>query len=94
LALLLAPAARGETIAVEVSKLAFAPAEISAHVGDTIVWTNKDFVVHSATARNRDWDVMLPAHGSGKVELKKPGKVDYFCRFHPNMKGAISVEPK
>jgi len=90
--LLAAPAARGETIAVAVEKLAFAPAEISAHVGDTVVWTNKDFVVHSATARNRAFDVMLPAHGSGTTVLKTPGKVEYYCRFHPNMKGVINVE--
>jgi plastocyanin len=25
--------------------------------------------------------------------LKKPGAVDYFCKFHPNMKGRVVVAP-
>ena len=36
-------------------KLAFVPAQVSAHVGDTIEWVNADFVAHTATARNGAW---------------------------------------
>ena len=46
---------------------------------------------HTATARNKDWDVAIPAKGVGHVMLKHAGDVDYFCRFHPNMTGRISV---
>lgn len=87
-----APAFAADTIRITVDKLAFAPAEVSAHVGDTIEWTNKDFVVHTATARNKEWDVALPAKGgNGRVTLASAGEIEYFCRFHPNMKGRISV---
>ena len=48
---------RAETIRITVDKLAFSPAQISARVGDTIEWTNTDFVTHTATARTLDWDV-------------------------------------
>ena len=49
-------AVAAETIHVAIEKLAFTPAQISAHVGDTIEWTNGDFVTHTATARNRPTD--------------------------------------
>ena len=75
------PAIAGETI------------RISAHVGDTIEWATSDFVTHTATARNKDWDVTVPAKGMGRATLEHPGEVDYFCRFHPNMTGRISVTP-
>ena len=85
--------AAAETIHVGIDKLKFDPGQVSAHVGDTIEWANSDFVAHTATARNKDWDVTIPAKGVGHVTLEHPGDVDYFCRFHPNMKGQISVIP-
>ena len=39
--------------------LVFAPAEVSAKVGDTIEWINKDVFAHTATARNGDFDVTI-----------------------------------
>ena len=83
----------GETIRITVDKLKFDPAEISAHVGDTVEWASNDFVAHTATAKNKDWDVAIPAKGVGRVTLEHAGEVDYFCRFHPNMTGRIVVAP-
>jgi plastocyanin len=93
-ALLLALAAssvRAEVIEIRAEKLAFAPAQIAAHVGDTIVWVNADFVAHTATARNGAWDVMMPPNTKKELALKSAGTVDYYCKFHPNMIGKITV---
>lgn len=87
-----AVSARAETVTITIEKLAFLPAQVSAHVGDTVVWENKDFIAHTATGRNHEWDVMIPAHQTGKVVLQKAGTIDYFCKIHPNMKGQITVE--
>ena len=81
--------AQAETIQVTIDKLVFAPAEVKAKVGDTIEWVNKDALVHTATATNNDWAVNIAPSQSGSVVLKKPGAVDYFCKFHPNMKGRL-----
>ena len=87
------PAIAGDTIRVAVDKLKFDPPKIAAHVGDTIEWASSDFVAHTATAKNKDWDVAIPAKGMGRVTLEHAGEVDYFCRFHPNMTGRIVVGP-
>jgi plastocyanin len=92
-ALIVSPAIAGEAIRVAVDNMNFDPPKISAHVGDTIEWVNSDFVVHTATAKNKDWDVVIPAKGAGRVTLAHLGEVDYFCRFHPNMRGQIAVAP-
>ena len=34
----------------------FTPAEVDVAEGDTIVWSNADFVPHTATARDAAWD--------------------------------------
>jgi len=86
--------APAETIRVEAKGLVFSPAALTAHVGDTIEWANADFVAHTATARNGAWDVKLPPHAIERTVLNAPGKLDYFCRYHPNMKGQITVEER
>lgn len=81
----------GEVVKVDISDLAFAPAEITIHVGDTVEWVNGDFIDHTATANSGDWDVLIPAGKSGRVELRRAGTVVYYCRFHPGMTGTIHI---
>lgn len=90
--LLSAGMAHAATIEVTVEKMAFSPAEIEAKVGDTIQWVNKDAFVHTATVKG-GFDIMLPVKQSGSVVVDKAGTLEYFCRFHPNMKGHITVAP-
>jgi plastocyanin len=78
-------------IQVKMEKLGFVPAEITAHVGDTIDWVNSDFVAHTATARDSSWDALIPVNAKKTVVLKTEGTVDYYCKFHPNMTGRILV---
>jgi plastocyanin len=85
--------ARAATIRISMDKLEFSPAMVSAKVGDTIEWMNKDALVHTATARNGDFDVNLPANKTVSSVLKKAGTVEYYCRFHPNMKATLKIEP-
>ena len=81
---------QAETITVTIEKMAFSPRQISAKVGDTIEWVNKDAFAHTATVQGR-WEVMLPVGKSGSITVDKAENIDFFCRFHPNMKGRITV---
>lgn len=85
--------ARAGVIEIKIKDLAFTPPQVTAHVGDTIKWVNGDFVAHTATAHNGAWDVMIPANGSKSVVLKAAGTVDYYCKFHSQMTGKITVSP-
>jgi plastocyanin len=86
--------AHAETIQIAMDKLVFSPAEVSASVGDTIEWVNNDILAHTATAQNGDWDVAIPAKKTVSFVLKKAGTIEYYCRYHPNMKGRIVIVPK
>lgn len=85
--------AHADTIHVTIDNLVFMPANVSAKVGDTIEWVNNDVFAHTATVRG-DWDVMIAPKKTARFVLKKTGDVEYYCRFHPNMKGRIAVAPK
>ncbi len=85
--------AHAETIRVTIENLVFTPAEVTAKVGDTVIWENKDVLAHTATATNKEWDLMIGPKQTGRLKLEKAGRFDYFCKFHPNMKGRITVSP-
>jgi plastocyanin len=82
-----------ETIEVRIEKFAFVPAQINAKVGDTIQWVNKDVVQHTATVEG-GWDVLIPAAGSAMMIVKTAEEVEFFCRFHPNMRGRLVAKPR
>src|SRR6267142_280389 len=85
--------AHAETIQISMENLVISPAEASAKVGDTVEWINKDIFAHTATARNGDWDVMMPSKKTVTSVLNKAGTIEYYCRFHPNMKATLVVAP-
>jgi plastocyanin len=93
LTLTMSVSAHAATIQITMENLVISPAEASAKVGDTIEWINKDIFAHTATARNGDWDVTIPPKKTVTSALKKPGTVEYYCRFHPNMKATLIVAP-
>jgi plastocyanin len=85
--------AHAATVQITMENLEIKPAEASAKVGDTVEWINKDVVAHTATANNGDFDVSLPANKSATFVVKKAGAVNYYCRFHPNMRATLKMEP-
>jgi len=85
--------AHAATIQIVMENLVVSPAEVSARAGDTIEWINKDVFAHTATARNGDFDVTIPPNKTVTSVLKKAGTVEYYCRFHPNMKAVLTIAP-
>jgi plastocyanin len=85
--------AHAATIQISMENLVISPAELSAKVGDTVELVNKDIFVHTATARNGDFDVTMPPKKTVTMVLKKAGTVEYYCRFHPNMKATLNIAP-
>ena len=84
--------AKTQTLRITIDKMAFLPAEIEARTGDTIEWINNDAFAHTATVKG-GFEVMLAPKKSGSVVVGTAGTVDYYCRFHPNMKGRIKIAP-
>jgi plastocyanin len=79
-----------ETIRVVIDNLEYTPASIDAKMGDVVEWVNKDILAHTATVKG-SWDVLIPAKKSATLKIQTIGTVEYYCRFHPNMKGKVNV---
>lgn len=76
---------------IEIKNMKFAPAPAGMHVGDQIIWVNHDMFRHTATAADHSFDVDLQAGQSGRTILRKPGAIPFACKFHPGMKGVLTV---
>jgi aldose sugar dehydrogenase len=78
----------------------FDPNPIKIKIGDIITWVNADIISHTVTS-GKDYDPNISGKlfGSGglttnsvyQVKFAVPGVFDYFCLFHPDMKGQIVV---
>lgn len=85
-----APAPVVHTVTIEGS--AFTPSVVTARVGDSVVWINKDFFPHTATGPDGVFDSgMLMPEASWTFTITASGTVDYTCTYHPTMKGTLRV---
>ncbi len=78
---------------VKIESFAFVPAELTVNVGDTVVWTNEDRVVHTATALDGSFSTgRIGNDQSREVSFTNAGEYAYNCNIHPSMKGLIVVQ--
>ena len=76
-----------------IENVAFVAVPADAHVGDVVEWSNKDFVAHTATARDGSFDVNILPGKSVNTMLRRPGRIAFYCRYHPAMTGELNVSP-
>jgi len=91
--LLAAPAAAAapHTYTIVIDKMKFGPVPAVLHKGDAIVWVNRDFLRHSATAADHSFDADLPPNSKARTVLNKTGAISFVCRYHPGMRGVLQV---
>jgi plastocyanin len=87
------PAALAADYTVVIDKMKFGEVPAELHVGDTITWQNNDIFRHTATARDKSFDVDLPAKSAASMTVGVAGSVDFYCKFHPGMKGTLIIAP-
>ena len=82
-----------QTYNIEIKNFAFNSAILNIKVGDTIIWTNKDSVKHTATSDSGD-ELASPLVGEGETyshKFETAGTYDYHCTPHPSMKSKVVV---
>ena len=81
------------THTVVISEMKFAPEALTIKRGDTIVWVNKDFFPHTATAQDRSFDSRdIGTNKTWKYVANKNSTFPYICTLHPTMKAALIVK--
>jgi plastocyanin len=72
--------------------MTYEPEVLTIDEGDLVVWRNDDVNPHTAVAPGRFDSGAVPAQGTFRVTLTKPGELPYACTLHPMMKGKIIVK--
>lgn len=86
------PADSGPDSEITIADFAFSGVE-SVNVGDTVEVTNNDSVSHTWTADDDTFDSGALATGDTfEFTFEEPGEYSFFCSFHPQMTGTITVE--
>lgn len=85
--------AAGKSHSVRIDGMKFVPERLEVAAGDTIVWTNEDFLPHTVTGANAQFESgELGQHKSWKFVARKKGEMAYICRLHPGMRGVLLVK--
>lgn len=87
-----AAGAAPQTYTVVIEKMKFGPLPTQVRRGDSIIWVNRDFLRHTATAADHSFDVDLRAGARGKTLIRKAGAIVFTCRYHPGMRGVLKVQ--
>ena len=88
-----ASASGGDTVKVAMKDILFVPEKVTARVGQTVVWTNEDDIVHNVKAeKGADFESKaISKDETYKAKLTKAGTIDYVCTIHPSQRGTITV---
>lgn len=77
---------------VAIRNFAFGPNAISVKAGATVTWTNMDNEPHSVVAVDQSFRTApMDTGDSVRHTFTTPGTYRYFCGFHPQMLGVVTV---
>jgi plastocyanin len=78
---------------VVIESMQFSPQQIEVKLGETVVWSNKDFFPHTATAEDHSFNSgEIATNRSWRFKPRKKGVFPYICTLHPTMKGRLVVK--
>jgi len=79
---------------VTIETLKYSPETIEIKKGDTVKWTNNDLAPHTVTSQAGDTfnSGSIDPDSSWSYTFSQPGTFPYYCTFHPEMKGTVSVK--
>lgn len=84
-----------DTATVSIDNFTFSPGVLTAVVGTTVQWTNKDDIPHTVVDTNgRFKSRVLDTDDKWSYTFTEPGSYDYFCSVHPHMTGKVLVHAK
>jgi plastocyanin len=80
------------TVDIKIIDFRFESADISVPPGTTVTWTNTGAAPHTVTGDFADSGLIEPGK-TFSFTFDEPGTFDYACALHPQMVGAIVVDP-
>lgn len=79
---------------VTIQLMKFSPETIEVKTGQTVDWTNDDLTPHTVTSQGAGGldSGSIDAGVSWRHVFTQAGSFQYYCTFHPDMKGTVVVK--
>jgi plastocyanin len=93
--LVAATAAQAADHQITIVNMKYSPARVSAKIGDTLTFVNKDTVTHEVYSSTPGFGINLGDIKTGEttvMTLRQKGRFDVECGIHPNMPLRVSVK--
>jgi plastocyanin len=87
-------AAAPRTHVVVIDKMKFGAMPAALRAGDRIMWVNKDIFRHTATAKDKGFDIDLPPNTKKAMLVRRAGTFAVVCRYHPGMRATLNVSAR
>jgi plastocyanin len=85
--------ATAKTYWITIEQMRFRPPVLKVHPGDRVVWVNKDFVAHTASAVSKAFESNnIASNVSWSYIARSRGRYPYACQFHPTMRGELIIQ--
>jgi plastocyanin len=81
--------------AITIQNFSYQPSSLTVTQGTTVNWTNFDSATHTVTSDSGN-DLNSQDLNKGDIyshTFSQTGTFYYHCKYHPNMKGTIVVQP-
>jgi plastocyanin len=79
-------------VAVSMLAGAYAPSHVDVLAGDTVTWSNDSVRRHTVSAVDASWESgNVFGGGSYAHRFTAAGRMAYFCKVHPFMRGEVDV---
>lgn len=80
-----------DIVNVEIRNYKYIPQNITIKVGQTVMWTNNDTVLHDVVGSGIESDYLQKGE-KFTYTFEEEGTYPYICTIHPWMKGEVIVE--
>jgi plastocyanin len=91
--------AGGKSAEVVMREIQFQPSSVTVSKGGKVTWTNEETVPHDVTKSGGPGPDFSSGESGGMAEgdtfshtFDTPGKVEYVCTVHANMRGTVTVK--
>jgi len=83
---------RAKSVTVDLRSLRYSKGKVEVDVGTTVVWRNRDPLVHTVTSGSGSFDSgELKPEASWSHTFTEPGTFSYHCTPHPLMRASVVV---
>jgi len=80
-----------EKVVIAITDFGFSPSQLNVPSGTEVIWVNRDVLAHNLVFEGFESGELL-TDGYFSKTFEEPGSYDYYCSYHPELRGKIIIK--